>query len=91
MLACKNQKPAYRVVTQSGGINEKPRQHRSVTGYPLLLTASFTSILGGPEDMPMKTVYTAAANSLSTSGRRSAIIIKVCAAFDGKRRPCSHS
>lgn len=47
MLACKKQKPAIRGVTQSGGGNEKPRQHWCVAGYPLLLTASFASILGG--------------------------------------------
>ena len=47
MLACKNRKPAIQGVTQSGGRNEKPRQHWCIAGYPLLLTASFASILGG--------------------------------------------
>ena len=47
MLACKNRNLAKRGVTQSGGRNEKPRQHWCVAGYPLLLTASFASILGG--------------------------------------------
>lgn len=47
MSACKNQKPAIRGVMQSGGRNEKPRQHWCVAGYPLLLTAGFASILGG--------------------------------------------
>ena len=56
MLACKNRKPANRGVTQSGGRNEKPRKHWCVAGYPLLLTASFASILGGPEGMPTQTV-----------------------------------
>ena len=47
MFACKNRKAAKRGETQSGGRNEKPRQHWCVAGYPLLLTASFASILGG--------------------------------------------
>ena len=47
MPACKNQEPTKQDVAQSGGINEKPRKHWRVAGYPLLLTASFASILGG--------------------------------------------
>ena len=47
MLASKNPKPGKRGLAQSGGRNEKPRQHWCVAGYPLLLTASFASILGG--------------------------------------------
>ena len=47
MLACKNRRPAKWGVPQSGGLNEKPRKHWCVAGYPLLLTASFASILGG--------------------------------------------
>ena len=47
MFACKNRKAAKRGETQSGGRNEKPRQHWCVAGYPLLLTASFASVLGG--------------------------------------------
>ena len=56
MLAGKNRKPANRGGSKSGGINEKPRKHWRVAGYPLLLTASFASILGGPERMPTQTV-----------------------------------
>ena len=51
MLACKNRKLAKRGVTQSGGRNEKPRQHWCVAWYPLLLTASFASILGGGDEI----------------------------------------
>ena len=46
---------------------------------------------GGPEGTPTQTVYAAAATSLSTSGRISAIEISVLAAREGERRPCSHS
>ena len=49
----------------------------------------FANVIGGPEGTPSQTVYTAAATSRSTSGRRILHLFSVLAKFYEEQRPLS--